>query len=177
MRFGLLVMLVAACVWCVGAQAWAQGARVDVDKGSVSVDVNAQGMDRGGQIIRAGNVNGLKVYSPDNKSLGKIEDIVLDLKTGKIRYAVLSFGGFLGMGDKYFAIPWQKLSFVSKGETNEGTAKERYAVLDITKDTLKSAPGFDKDHWPNFADANWRQTIEGYYNRGNQASGQRNPQR
>lgn len=69
-------------------------------------------------------------------------------------YAVLSFGGFLGMGEKLFAVPWSALTL--------DTATKSFK-LNVDKDRLKTAPGFDKDHWPNMADATWAQTIHTYY--------------
>ena len=89
-------------------------------------------------------VIGSKVVNAQNEDLGKIEDLVLDAGAGRIAYAVLSFGGFLGMGDKYFAIPWNAFHF---------NLKENRAVLNVDKKLLENAPGFDKDNWPNMADS------------------------
>lgn len=116
-----------------------------------------------GPVIRSSDLSGLAVYNPNNERLGKIEDLVIDPAAGKIRYAVLSFGGFLGMGDKYFAVPWKSMTFATKGETKAGTQKESYCVLDVDKNTLKGAPGFDKDHWPDFAESDWQQKVDEYY--------------
>ena len=74
-----------------------------------------------------------------NEDLGKIEDVVINAEAGRIIYAVLAFGGFLGMGDKYFAIPWEAFRF---------KAADRHAVLNAGKKLLENAPGFDKDRWP-----------------------------
>jgi sporulation protein YlmC with PRC-barrel domain len=123
-------------------------------------------------VIRASDLSGLAVYNPKDERLGKIEDLVLDPASGKIRYAVLSFGGVLGIGDKYFALPWKCVSFVAKGQTSAGTQKESHCVLDVDKDFLKNAPGFDKDHWPDFADATWRQKVDEYYRARAAAHGQ-----
>lgn len=68
-------------------------------------------------------------------SLGKIEELMIDLPTGRVAYAVLSFGGFLGMGDKLFAIPWSALKL-------DEAAHE--FVLNVSKERLEKAPGFDK---------------------------------
>src|ERR1035437_8964688 len=79
---------------------------------------------------------------------------MIDLETGRIAYAVLSFGGFLGMGDKLFAIPWSALAL--------DTVEKRF-ILNVEKELLKHAPGFDKDHWPNMADHGWGAKVFTYY--------------
>jgi sporulation protein YlmC with PRC-barrel domain len=180
MRVHALLPLVACGLWGIASAgiAQAQGVSVDVNKDGVGVDVGGKGMAHGqGPIVRAKDLTGLSVYNPSNESLGKIEDLVIDAQAGKIRYAVLSFGGVLGMGDKYFAIPWHKLSLVSKGETSSATQKEDHCMLDISKDALKNAPGFDKDHWPNFADQTWHETVDQFYGTGHQAKAGRSSQR
>ena len=175
-----VLLLLAACGVCVGITALivqAQNTRVDVNRDGVRVEVTTGNTQQKTTILRSRDVLGLRVYNAANESLGKIEDIAVDPNAGKIRYAVLSFGGILGLGDKYFAVPWPKLSFVAKGATGAGTPKESYIVLDVSKQTLKNAPGFDKDKWPNFADANWNATVERFYGGSRQASGRRNRQR
>ena len=99
-------------------------------------------------------VIGSKVMNAQNEDLGEIEDLVLDVGAGRIVYAVLSFGGFLGMGEKYFAIPWNAFQFNSK---------ENQAVLNVDKKLLANAPGFDKDAWPNLADSTWGTSIYKHY--------------
>jgi sporulation protein YlmC with PRC-barrel domain len=182
MRVRLLTTAVVAEVWSLAflGAIQAQGPRIDVDRHGVDVEIGSKRMTAtasNGPIVRARDLTGLSVYNPSNESLGKIEDLVVDPQNGRIRYAVLSFGGVLGMGDKYFAIPWRKLAFVSKGETSAGTQKEDHCVLDLPKDVLKNAPGFNKDNWPNFADQNWRQTVEQYYETRREATRQRIPRR
>jgi len=76
------------------------------------------------------------------------------MRSGRVGYAVLSFGGFLGMGEKLFGVPWNALKL--------DTQNKRF-VLDVTKDRLEDAPGFDKDHWPDMADQSWAQGIHSYY--------------
>jgi PRC-barrel domain len=97
---------------------------------------------------------GSSVVNTQNEDLGKIEDLVLDAGAGLIAYAVLSFGGFLGLGDKYFAIPWNALHF---------NLTEKRAVLNVDKKLLENAPGFDKDNWPNMADSVWGNSIYKHY--------------
>ena len=180
MRMHVLSTLAACGVWCLANAGIAQAqVKVDVNRGGVDVQTGgAKQMSQSeGQIVRVKDLTGLRVYNASDESLGKIEDLVIDPRAGTIRYAVLSFGGILGMGEKFFAIPWQKLAFVSKGETSSGTLKEDHVVLDIPKDMLKNAPGFNKDNWPNFADQNWRDTIEHHYGTSREARGERNPRR
>jgi len=98
---------------------------------------------------------GKKVVSANNESLGEIKDIVVDANSGRILYGVLEFGGFLGMGDKLFAIPWQSL---------ELAGDDKAFSLNVDKDRLKAAPGFDKKQWPDFADEQWATTTYKFYN-------------
>ncbi len=95
------------------------------------------------------------VINLQGEKLGSIEDIMLDVGSGRVAYAVLSFGGILGMGDKLFAIPWSALAL---------DADRKCFVLDIPKDRLQGAPGFDKDHWPSMADESWASQVYSYYN-------------
>src|SRR5688500_16920863 len=94
------------------------------------------------------------VINPAGEKLGYIKEIMLDTETGRVAYAVLSFGGFLGLGDKLFAIPWGAMRL---------HPTDHAFVLNVSKETLKNAPGFDKDHWPDFADRAWGATIHDYY--------------
>jgi sporulation protein YlmC with PRC-barrel domain len=178
MRVHVCSVLAACAIWLATTITFAQ-VHVDVHPGGVNVETSgAKQMSQGeGQIVRATDLTGLRVYNADDQSLGKIEDLVIDPRSGTIRYAVLSFGGILGMGDKYFAIPWQKLSFVAKGQTTSGTLKEDHCVLNVPKEALKNAPGFSKDSWPNFADKNWSDTIQRHYGTSREARGERNPRR
>lgn len=82
------------------------------------------------------------VVNPQGENLGDIKDFMIDTENGRVVYAVLSFGGLLGLGDKLFAIPMDALTV----DTN----KERF-VTDIRKDQLEDAPGFNKDNWPRSA--------------------------
>lgn len=105
-------------------------------------------------VMSASTLSGDKVRNRKNEDLGKLEDIMLDVDTGNIAYGVLSFGGLLGMGDKLFAIPWQQL---------EVDTVNKCLILNVEKETLENAPGFDKNNWPNFADRKWGATIYEHY--------------
>jgi len=125
-----------------------QGARiVESERGSTG--------GPGPDVMAADTLQGDKVINANGEDLGNIEDIMLDVRSGRVAYAVLSFGGVMGIGDKLFAIPWESLTL---------DADRECFVLDIDKDRLKNAPGFDKDHWPSMADPTWASEIYSYYN-------------
>ena len=105
-------------------------------------------------IVKASEVTGVKVVNGTGDSLGDINEVVLDKTTGKVNYLVLDFGGFLGFGNKFFAVPWQSFAY---------DKKEDCFVLNVEKERLKQAPGFDKDHWPNFADRSVSEQIIEFY--------------
>lgn len=105
-------------------------------------------------LLSAGTITGDDVCNLQEEKLGTIEELMLDLETGKVRYAVLSSGGFLGMGNRLFAIPWGALQL--------DTEHHRF-ILDADAERLKAAPGFDKDDWPNMADPDWSKAVESYF--------------
>jgi sporulation protein YlmC with PRC-barrel domain len=109
----------------------------------------------GPQVMDAATLINDSVVNDSGDDLGKIEAIMLDVTTGRIAYAVLSFGGFLGMGNKLFAIPWSALTL---------DTDRKCFILNVTKERLDSAPGFDKDHWPSMADSTWATDLHSYYN-------------
>jgi len=111
-------------------------------------------MERTPTVIAADTLTGDKVVNFQKEDLGKIEHLMIDLESGRVAYAVLSFGGFLGMGDKLFAIPWSSLKV--------DTVEHRF-VLNVDKELLKAAPGFDKEHWPDMADHAWGAKVYTYY--------------
>lgn len=108
----------------------------------------------GPRLMGANTLIGDDVYNKADENLGDIKKVMIDTQKGEISYAVLSFGGFLGMGDKLFAVPWKAL--------NLDTENKRF-VLDISKEKLKDAPGFDKDEWPDLADQTLANHLHSYY--------------
>jgi len=106
------------------------------------------------EVLSASTLIGDNVRNMNGEDLGKLEEIMLDLDEGRASYAVLSFGGFLGVGDKLFAIPWDALSVDTENEE---------IVLDIQKEQLENAPGFDKDDWPKTTDRDWLVEVYSYY--------------
>lgn len=106
------------------------------------------------KVMGCSTLTGDAVRNPEGEDLGKIEEIMLDVPTGSIAYAVLSFGGFLGIGDKLFAVPWDALVL------NEDS---KCFVLNVSKDRLKDAPGFDKNNWPDMSAPEFGGKIYDYY--------------
>lgn len=96
----------------------------------------------------------VKVKNDAHEDLGKICEVMLDKESGRVAYAVLESGSFLGMGGKLFALPWNAIHF---------DASEDCFILSANKDKLKNAPGFDKDHWPDMADKTWGKSVSQYY--------------
>jgi sporulation protein YlmC with PRC-barrel domain len=116
---------------------------------------NTQTKAQEARTLKASEVIGYSVKNAEGQELGAIEDLVLDPEHGRIGYAVLSFGGFLGMGDKLFAIPWEAMKPIPAQETFR---------LDIAKEKLEKAPGFNKDNWPDMANREWGLVVHKYYN-------------
>ena len=108
----------------------------------------------GPALMGADTLIGDDVVNGQEEDLGDIKEIMLDMRSGQIAYAVLSFGGFLGMGEKLFAVPWQALEL--------DTVNKRF-VLNVDKEQLKNAPGFDSDNWPDMSDATWATEIHNFY--------------
>ncbi len=106
---------------------------------------------------RAAEIVGMSVKNAAGKDLGTVKDIVLDVNKGNVRYFAISYGGFLGLGDKLFAVPPRAFAWHRDGDKN-------YLVLNLPEDRLKNAPGFDQGHWPDFAnDVQWQEKIDTYY--------------
>ncbi|MDF2530157.1 MAG: PRC-barrel [Gammaproteobacteria bacterium] len=105
-------------------------------------------------LMTASQLIGQNVINSQDEDIGKIKELVIGLSSGKITYAVLSFGGFLGMGDKLFAVPFHLLKI---------NPKKDFVILDIEKSKLENAPGFDKHHWPDLNEPKWAESIEKYY--------------
>lgn len=110
--------------------------------------------DVSSSLIKASQVIGVEVTNDANESLGKIEELVLDKFSGEVRYAVLSFGGILGIGDKLFALPWKALDY---------DPSQQQFVIGIAKATLQEAPGFDKHNWPDFTSKTWQSSVDRFY--------------
>ncbi len=106
------------------------------------------------KLLTASTLKGNAVKNLAGESLGTIEEFMIELETGRIGYCVLSFGGVLGIGDKLFAIPYKAMTLDTVTHT---------FTLDISKERLESAPGFDKGAWPDMTDRAWGERIYGFY--------------
>jgi sporulation protein YlmC with PRC-barrel domain len=125
-------------------------------RGGADIVGGGIGEEPGPDIMAAATLDGNKVMSADGEHVGKISDIMLDVRGGRIAYVVLSEGGFLGMGSRLHAIPWSALTL---------DTTEKCFRVDISAQGLKDDLGFDKDHWPSMADAAWATSTHSYYNR------------
>ncbi len=97
-------------------------------------------------VYKASMLIGSSVKNAAGEGIGRIKEIMIDLEEGRITYAVLSFGGLLGLGSKLFAIPWNTLTF---------RPHENVFILNVDKERLRNSPGFNKNHWPDMADLKW----------------------
>lgn len=101
------------------------------------------------------SIQGTNVVNLRGESLGEIQDLMIDPESGRVIYAVLDFGGFLGIGDKLFAVPMQAFTIDRENE--------RF-TLNVTKERLENAPGFDKSNWPTTANNTFLDSVYSYYN-------------
>jgi sporulation protein YlmC with PRC-barrel domain len=112
-------------------------------------------MERSHEVVRTNEVIGVSVENAVKENLGKIEEIVLDKSEGVVRYVVLSFGGIIGMHNKFFAIPWNFINY---------DPDKKCFILNIEKSVLEKEPGFDKDHWPETAEE-WEESVIKFYSK------------
>ena len=118
--------------------------------------------------IRASKLMGMKIQNSQKENVGQIKDIVVDPATTRIQYVAVTYGGFLGLGDKLFAVPMQAIHVQQDPDHRDHVV----LVLDVTKEQMNGAKGFDESNWPNFSDANFagelhrRYKIEDHWNSG-----------
>ena len=104
--------------------------------------------------IEASRVNGTAVYDRAGEKIGSVYDLVIGKRDGKVKYAIISFGGFLGMGEDYHPLPWEKLDY----EERQGGY-----VTDLDKDTLTAAPSYGKNDRPDWDDGQYGRTVDSHY--------------
>jgi sporulation protein YlmC with PRC-barrel domain len=108
----------------------------------------------GGHLIGARKVQGTTVYSVALEKLGTLQDVMIDKSTGRIAYAVLSCGGFLGIGDHYYPLPWEKLSY---------NPEMGGYIIDIDRDALQGAPSYADEAAAAWHDKTWGEEINEHY--------------
>jgi sporulation protein YlmC with PRC-barrel domain len=106
-------------------------------------------------LISASKVNGTAVYNTAGESIGKIDDVMIDKTSGNVAYAIMSFGGFLGMGNNYYPIPWPVLKY--------DTGMSGY-VVNLTKEQLEGAPNYASGDAPDWDDRDYDERVYRYYN-------------
>lgn len=106
------------------------------------------------RVLAASTLSGDRVRNRAGEDVGRVDKIMIDLANGKVAYVVLSFGGFLGIGDKLFAVPWSAFQV---------DQREHEFVLDVDRKTLETAPGFDKDNWPDMSDPTFGLEVHQHY--------------
>lgn len=135
--------------------------KVDVGPGGVKVDTPTGRVvgaaDASAVTFRSSKLVGMNVKNSKNQDLGKIEDLVID-ERGHVRYAAISFGGFLGFNNKYFAVPWRSLKV-----KHDAGSSSYFVELNVTKEYLDAAVGFPSDKWPDFADPEMNKKIDAYW--------------
>jgi len=115
---------------------------------------NKHGKGPGPELMGAHTLTGGHVHNLQNEHLGVIKEFMIDMRSGAIAYAVMSSSRFLGLGGKLFAVPWQALTL--------DPAHQRF-TMDVSKETIAQAPGFDTDHWPDMADGRWMGEVHAYF--------------
>jgi sporulation protein YlmC with PRC-barrel domain len=106
-------------------------------------------------VVPASKIIGETVVNRQSENVGKVHELVIDAKRNRVAYVVLSYGGLMGMGNKLFAMPWEAFEFSATGNK---------LILNVDKEKLKAAPGFEKgDKWPDFSDRVWGESIYNYY--------------
>ncbi len=103
--------------------------------------------------FRLNKLRGSEVHNPRGEKLGTVDDFVVNMDTGTINYVALGTGGVLGLGEKLFAIPFNEIKMSMDGNNI-------FFIVDVTKDKLKNAKGFDKDNWPENAPAGFAESVD-----------------
>lgn len=151
--FGLSALLMNQCLLVGAPQDPLK--RDNTNKGVVGkLDAKATG-----GTIRATKLIGMKLVNRANENVGSISDLVINPSSAQVEYCAVSFGGFLGLGDKWFAVPMEAIKIEFAPNSNQPVL-----VLDVTKEQMKGAVGFDESSWPNFADQQFTNDIYRRFN-------------
>jgi sporulation protein YlmC with PRC-barrel domain len=141
-RYTMIAVVAAAGV---AAQAWTARADDAQTKDKYRPNTTAN---------KASEIIGMEVRNTENEKLGKVEDLIVDLASGHVSYAILSMGGVLGIGDKLVVVPANQFSYA---------LSEKKLTLNTSKEVLKNAPRFEKGKWPDVNDPQWNDEARNYY--------------
>jgi sporulation protein YlmC with PRC-barrel domain len=142
---GARVVLLVLVSWLLAAQALAQGGPSPAPSTTVAPEAT---------LLRGQFLFTYRVRNPQGEDLGKIEEIIIDMDLGRVAYAILSFGGFLGVGNKWVPVPWDSLVLHQD---------EKVLVLNIEKEKIQKAPNFEPATLPDLANRQWGAVIHSYY--------------
>jgi sporulation protein YlmC with PRC-barrel domain len=109
--------------------------------------------------VRASQIIGHNIVNSQNENVGEINDLVLSPMNGRIRYAAVTYGGFAGIGDKMFAVPWEAFEC----RTDPEDPDEYVVMLNVTQEQLEGAQGFNQDNWPDFANRQFTSELDRRY--------------
>lgn len=112
-----------------------------------------QAFNHASSMISSSRVNGTNVYNPAGEKLGSIDSLMLDKITGQVRYAVMEFGGFLGLGTDLYPLPWNSLKY----DTNQGGY-----VVSVSREQLDNAPRYESSASPEYNDEYGRRVHDHY---------------
>jgi hypothetical protein len=121
---------------------------------TISRNADTLAADETNRLISSEKVDGTAVYSPAGERLGDVHHLMIDKYTGQVEYAVMSFGGFLGIGESYHPLPWDKLTY----DTGLGGY-----VVDIEARQLEAAPRYTASNQPDWSDPGYRDRIDQYW--------------
>ncbi len=124
----------------------------DTDAAGSYVDAGHQGP--GPRLMGADTLIGDHIHNMQNEHLGTVKEIMIDMQSGQIAYVVMASGGVLTIGEKLFAVPWEALAL---------DPANHQLRMNIDKERIEAAPGFDKDHWPDMANSAWATELHNYY--------------
>lgn len=136
---------------------------IEAKKPVISAEINTEINDADNQsrrafAQRASQLQGMTIQNEAGKDLGSVRDIVIDTDRGRVKYVAVSYGGFLGLGTKLFAVPFE--AFELRPATQD---KQGVLLLNLNEEMLRKAPGFDAENWPNMASPEFAQAIDKHY--------------
>ncbi len=149
----LFALAVATSSSMAAAQGMSTSPVVPVAPSVVSDRLQATSKEAWQKLHRVTKIIGTEVRNTRGEKIGDIKDLIID-RNGNVSHAVVSTGGFLGIGDRLHAVPWNMV---------QATAGRDFRVLDIDKNRLKNAPNFDPQNWPNVIDERWAEENNRHY--------------